>query len=425
MSNDLIPLDNLEVPEYLRGFESELSNSMVTQAEVFPRISLRGRQFRFKKDGEETSLSMGQPLKVVVLLADPLKGCGKSFYQEAYSSDSDDSPDCSSSNGIVPDSWVDDPQCSSCAQCPNSEWGSAVDSNGNPGKGKACSDVKRLFVVPPNAPTGDMYILQVPPASLKALSNYGRSLAKHRIPVEAVVTEVQFVDSEFPQVEFKFAAFLPETSAKIAMDRSKSDEMTAITNQSAYALPAPTAQAEPDGTPKWIDGAWRTGESALRQEDSLRQVPVVEGQSGFGSQPDNSMSFNEALDQTKRDLVEPAPQKTPAELKREKLLAELAELDETPNPGGIEGSADFGGGTAQPEVDAAGVEWDANLHAANKAKTGKGFWSKLRGAKKPEVKAAEPAKDPGFFQEPETQIPADAGGDDDLSSILDTWGGQT
>lgn len=401
-TKDLIPLENVQLPDYLRGFESELSSSMVTQAESWPRISLRGKQFRFKKDGVENSLSMGQPLKIVILLADPLKGCAKSYYADAYSSGSDDAPDCSSANGVVPDSFSDDAQCSTCAACAHSEWGSAVDSNGNPGKGKACNDVKRLFVVPPSSPAGTVYLLQVPPASLKALSTYGRNLAKHGLPVEGVVTVVQFIDSEFPQIDFNFDSFLPEAQAKIAIERSKSDEILSISNQSAPALAAPVAEPEPD--------------PIQEQQQQARDVEEGTGFDGFGDATSQEAELLKAPN-SDPDLTVAL---SPAEVKRAKLMAELAELD-----GGVAGNAaDFGGGTAQPEVelDKSGVAWDPELHAANKAKTGKGMWAKLRGAgKKAEPpKTKEPEQQGGFFGEAETKAPP-AGENPGLDAVLDDW----
>ncbi len=388
-TKDLIPLENVQLPEYLRSFESELSTSMVTQAESWPRISLRGKQFRFKKDGEEHSLSMGQPLKIVILLADPLgKGCAKSYYADAYASGSDDAPDCTSADGILPDDFSSNKQCETCAGCQHNEWGSAVDSNGNPGKGKACNDVKRLFVVAPNNPAGDIFLLQVPPASLKELSIYARDLIKHNVPVEGIVTTVQFVDSEFPQIDFKFGGFLPEDMAKAAIARSKSDEITAISNQSTPALAAPVKEPE----------------VAVIAKGVVEETGEFDGFDGFGD--DTPPQGSAAVDPNLTIAL------SPAEVKRAKLMAELAALDGDKEP------------IKEPvPVDKAGEEWNPARHAANRAKTGKGFWAKLRGAAKVEPKPkVEAAAESGFFDDAQTEIPKDDGSADALSSVLDEWG---
>jgi len=141
MSKDLINIDNFQLPAYLQDQDTETSSALVTQREAVPRISIKGMRFRLKKDGEETVAKAGVPLNVVVLGASPAVGTAKSWYEHNYVSDSDDAPDCSSANGVKPDSWVDLPQCSNCAACPKNEWGSATDQDGNPTKGKACNDV--------------------------------------------------------------------------------------------------------------------------------------------------------------------------------------------------------------------------------------------------------------------------------------------
>ena len=391
---ELIPLNNVQLPAYLQGFQSSLNDNLVTQRESFPRISLRGRQFRFKKDGEETSLPMGMPLNIVILLADPAKGCGKSYYIEAYQSDSGDPPDCSAANGQIPDNWVDDPQSSSCATCPHSEWGSATDQNGSPTKGKACSDVKRLFVVPPDNPgSADIYLLQVPPASLKALSNYGRQLAKHGIPVEGVITKVQFVDSEFPQIEFTFGGFLDEAAAKASMERSKSDEIQSILSDSGALAPEQAAPPpEPDlGVPEGDDiPDFNMADATTKASDT----------GGFGGETEKSQVQQQTTSksQTQQGTVA-------AEL-------DAAELDAA-------------------ELDAEGQPWNPELHATPAGKTAKNVWRKRRGAAKQasvqQQQTTQQTEDPapqnaagGFYQEPETEVPE---GDSDIQDLLSEWGG--
>ncbi len=392
---DLIPLNNVQLPAYLQGFQSSLNDNLVTQRESFPRISLRGRQFRFKKDGEETSLSMGMPLNIVILLADPAKGCGKSYYIEAYQSDSGDPPDCSAANGQIPDNWVDDPQSSSCATCPHSEWGSATDQNGTPTKGKACSDVKRLFVVPPNDPgSADIFLLQIPPASLKALSNYGRQLAKHGIPVEGVITKVQFVDSEFPQVEFTFGGFLDEALAKASMERSKSDEIQSILTDSGALAPE-------------------------------QQAPPPEPDLGI-SEKDDIPDFSGATGAKEQAAID-------AKAWEDDSFSGAAVTD----PTGANGtSTQTQQGTVAAELDAEGQPWNPDLHATPAGKTAKNVWRKRRGAGKvaaqkvpvqqqqttQQVQTEDPAPQNaagGFYQEPETEVPDDS----DIQNLLSDWGG--
>jgi len=226
MSNELSIPNKL--PAYLQDYESETNDSLISGGEVLPRISLRGRQFRFKKDGTERSLDLGVPLTVVILGASPVKGFSKAYFIDPYVEGSDDPPDCSSTDGIEPDSWVSAPECSNCASCPHNVFGSGTNSNGEPTRGKACADIKRLLVLPPDKPESEIFILQVPPASLKVLSSFGRDLASHKIPIEGIVTKLSFADAEYPKLEFQFSAFIDEGKAPAFLARAKSDEVRDI-----------------------------------------------------------------------------------------------------------------------------------------------------------------------------------------------------
>ena len=55
-------------------------------------------------------------------------------------------PDCSSPDGVR---GVGDPG-GDCATCPMNQWGSAVGDDGKPKKGKACKEMRNLFIVRPS-----------------------------------------------------------------------------------------------------------------------------------------------------------------------------------------------------------------------------------------------------------------------------------
>ncbi len=86
-------------------------------------------------------------------------------------------PDCSSGNGAV---GVGEPG-GECAQCEYNRFGSAAK-----GKGKACKEVKLLFVLTP----GDLLPLVVglTPGSLKSVKSYLFKLARAGLPFYTVTT---------------------------------------------------------------------------------------------------------------------------------------------------------------------------------------------------------------------------------------------
>lgn len=232
----------VEVPDYLKSLmasgEVSTNESIITAASSVPRISLKGQKFRFIKDGEEVRKET-ESIMVILLGVQPDKGtmC-KTYYKDGYSSDDSSPPDCSSSDGIRPDSWISSPVSQSCQGCPMNAWGSAESMSG--GKAKACRDSKRLFVVDPKdgpIDESDGYILNVTVASLKALAEYGKYLVANNIPMEAVITRIIMDDdSDFPRISFEMAGIMKEEAGMASITRAKKKEWVDVIASDAPQL---------------------------------------------------------------------------------------------------------------------------------------------------------------------------------------------
>lgn len=222
---DLMTSGSAQLPAHLQQYAGNSdAASMVTTVASLPALSIRGKQFRFRNGDQEQVLPAGQPIEVVVLAVDPPQGVASSYYIKAYTGNTDDQPDCASSDGITPDGHVSSPQARTCAECPHNAFGTAKDANGNPGKGKACSDHKNLIVVQAtDIENNELMMLRVPATSLRSLSRYGQKLAEHNVPPHMVVTELTFMDAEYPLLDFNPARWLSEAEAPVADKRSKSD----------------------------------------------------------------------------------------------------------------------------------------------------------------------------------------------------------
>ena len=357
-----------QVPDYLKGYQSGTGSDLVTQMESYPRISIRGKQFRFKKEGEEKALDLGVNIEVVILAADPPgKLCAKSWFEGAYEPDSDDPPDCSSSNGVVPDSWVVDPVCSNCAQCPNNAWGTATDQQGNPTKGKACNDVKRLIVILPQAINGDPWIFQVPPSSLKALSKYGRELEKHNLGVETIATRIFFVDSEFPQVDFAPSGYLQQELGEVAIARSKSEDIASMLH-----LPAPVTQQAPA--------------QEEQKDDSFAQLQQYQEQEGQQEQQEGKLTVDPSL--TLQPGIEPSALET-ALAEVERLKQSIPETEPKPQKQITQTqTTETTQQTADPYAKERSEGWDPAYHTQKPTKNADGVtWRRGRG--KPEQPVAQ------------------------------------
>ncbi|HHY45728.1 MAG TPA: hypothetical protein GX506_00310 [Firmicutes bacterium] len=77
-------------------------------------------------------------------------------------------PLCSSMDGKT--GTTAEGETRNCATCPYNQWGSGTNEAGQPTKGKACKEMRRVFIAQPGA-----YVpvfISLPPTSLKAFDTY-------------------------------------------------------------------------------------------------------------------------------------------------------------------------------------------------------------------------------------------------------------
>ena len=213
MSNEVV------IPDYLKKFmetsTSKDADSMASASVSVPRISLKGKKFQFINGDDESKKT--EDIHVIILGVDPEGGrMIKTFYANGYNPNDTSPPDCSSSNGIAPDNWVQNPVSTNCAGCDKNRFGSATSPSGK--KTKACRDAKRLWVVKADEVGETVYGLNVPVTSLKAMAEYGKEIREAGIPLSAVITRVYMdEESEFPQIHFQRIGFL----VKMAPDQRR------------------------------------------------------------------------------------------------------------------------------------------------------------------------------------------------------------
>lgn len=255
--SDIIPFESGNLPAYLRNINLEdLNSDLATASTGFPVISIKGKVFTIVRGGERTTMmnpkdpdSAANAIEVVLIKAN--KGLSKVFYAKGYDEKAENQkPDCFSNEGTKPDASVDKPQSKTCATCAHNQWGSKIGENG--GKGKACQDSKRMAIAAPGL-VNDPYLIRVPPASIKALGEYGAALAKRGVPYSAVVTKIGFVvDEATPKLTFKVAGVLTEDmhkEVKAAMDSEVvhsilGTSLTPVEHEDLPVVEAPAPVAE-------------------------------------------------------------------------------------------------------------------------------------------------------------------------------------
>jgi hypothetical protein len=231
-------------------------------------VGFKGKVWSIRYQGNEEVLMRedgdGPRNSIEVVLVKASPAISKIFYRNGYVDGSNAAPDCWSANGQTPAASVQNKVHATCVDCPMNAWGSRVSDAGKPGK--ACSDSRRVAVVPvadiDNEMFGGPMLLRIPAASLKDLKAYGDLLNTYQYPYYAAVTRISF-DPKEAYPKFVFSAVRPLTDAeanRIAVLREDKRVGTVLSEavdpaapasaSSASAAPVPTSPFEEDVTPQ-------------------------------------------------------------------------------------------------------------------------------------------------------------------------------
>jgi hypothetical protein len=245
MSN-IVSLD-AKVPAHLAnriGKPSALAEKLVggiSNGETWPRISIKGGRFRIKEGDAETVLQ-STTIDVVIVGSNPR--LSKTFYAKPWDPNAEvTAPDCSSMDGVAPDSNATAPQNDLCATCPHNAWGSKKGPQGQ--DLKACSDSKRIAVVSADDPSGPIYLMLVTPAALKDLNQYQKDLSHRGIAPELVRTRIGFdTNASFPKIKFGFGGWLNEEEIAAVDEVLTNPSIPEMTGEKVKSAPTQIAAPE-------------------------------------------------------------------------------------------------------------------------------------------------------------------------------------
>lgn len=310
----------------------------------FPVISFRGATWRVKKAGEEQvhTDAAGDAIPFIqVVLVKSNPALAKSFYDKQYEEGDTASPRCWSTNGIAPDTSVQNPISPMCESCKNNVWGSKITPTG--AKTRACADVRRMAVafmhdieqaVEDPKHGVPVLLLRVPPASLNPLKDYIDKVLKPKsIPPYALSTKVGFdTQVSYPKLTFKGAQFLNEEQGTIVMELRGSSDVKRILNETEYSSEGTSAASEA-GAP----GATGVTEAqATPSESTTKPVmqPAEEEALHAGEPEDEGIAPAAAPTTNGEDAVTPAaaPRKKRGRKKKEATPATPPTTTQEPVP---------------------------------------------------------------------------------------------
>jgi hypothetical protein len=251
--------NELDLPRNFGPVSSVFAGSQATNDELgagvassYGIIGYKGKVWSIRHQGNEQILMRDDgdgprnSIEVVLIKASP--AISKIFYKQGYVDGSNAAPDCWSANGQTPDASVQNKVSPTCANCPMNAWGSRVTEAGK--QGKACSDSRRVAVVPvadiANELFGGPMLLRIPAASLKDLKSYGDALNSYQYPYYAVATRVAFDPKEaYPKFVFSAVRPLTDDEARQVMELREDRKVGAVLSETVDAVASPAAAPVP------------------------------------------------------------------------------------------------------------------------------------------------------------------------------------
>lgn len=210
------------------------------------RIQLsNGRTFKRVVNGEQIGKAAHDMLDVIIV--DWLTKPSRKFYATAYNKEAKPTlPDCWSNDGIVPEASAKNKQHTTCNGCPKDIKGSA------PNNKKACRYERRLAVLVAGDPSGDIYQITIPGASVFSdndgnvygFEGYVKFLLASNEALDTVVTRLIYdAESDTAKIGFKPVRHLTEMEVAF-VDAAQDDPATArYINLTAAAVDGATAPA--------------------------------------------------------------------------------------------------------------------------------------------------------------------------------------
>ena len=238
-----------QLPAFLQNRQSKsLAATLVANLGTGspPYVSIADNRFTLiDAGGEEEPVptydpKLGPYLDCVIIDVNESKS--KIYYDTGFDPKAEgQAPVCWSDNGIGPSKQSSKPQSMTCMQCPQNVWGSKTSQM--TGKAvKACNDVQKIALLIP----GDdvLFLMRVPPASLKQLGAYVLKFNGQTVDVSDVITRITFESQGI--LAFNAVNYIDEATFKQreeAVAAKKTDMLVGRGDQPIAQLAAPVEPA--------------------------------------------------------------------------------------------------------------------------------------------------------------------------------------
>ena len=223
----------LVLPDYLKNRQPPGQGKFAAGlgTPVPAHVSLKDDRFTLIDDNGLPSRRTPPSLTLDFVAVGSAPTASRVYYDGPWDSETAAAPLCYSDDAITPSPNAQQPQSAHCASCPKAEWGK-LSPNGN--KIPWCSTRKKLAVIV-LADGPKVYLLSIPPGSLKPWRAYVQHVESMGTMVPYVITRVAMNDKE---LSFDPVDHVPEQIANAvdAIARDKALEIAQIVGDVA-ALP--------------------------------------------------------------------------------------------------------------------------------------------------------------------------------------------
>ena len=170
-ATSLATIDKFQLVSRYEGIEPELLAELQDEMEdLDPEGGIACRKIKVPSGGgiayevqgeEDDDAEPMKEIEAVIVFTHRVSA----YWPGAYGSDENVKiPVCSSMDGKTGFN-SDTGEVTSCENCPHNQYGTGTDDKGNPSRGKACKNMRRIYLMMDRDP--NYYLLTVPPTSIK------------------------------------------------------------------------------------------------------------------------------------------------------------------------------------------------------------------------------------------------------------------
>lgn len=170
-------------PELLAELQDELTDLDPESGISCLQIKIpSGSSSAYEVQTEDDDSEPMKKIEAVVVFTHRANG----YWPGAYGSDDGNkAPVCSSMDGKTA-LWTETGEVRSCENCPYNDYGTATDQKGQQTRGKACKNMRRLYLMMSGDP--NLYLLTVPPTSIKEVNKQLAKIIGSGTPYTGIVT---------------------------------------------------------------------------------------------------------------------------------------------------------------------------------------------------------------------------------------------